>query len=176
MNSKDALGALLLLGGLAAALLLAPDSMGPGPLALCTAVAAGHAALIAPALAREAKALAYLPLLLYLPVVVPASFGHPFAARFGSLLLVALCCTAGWAGRILKPAVYLPAMLALFGMPYLLEYLVREFGKKSASAPRWLNLSPLHAAGSMPAATCIALLLAAPVIAVALAARRRSAS
>ena len=74
MNSKDALGALLLLGGLAAALLYAPDSMGPGPLGLTTAVAVTYAALIAPALAREAKALAFLPLLLSLPRVVPASF------------------------------------------------------------------------------------------------------
>ena len=170
MNSKDALGALLLLGGLAAALLYAPDSMGPGPLGLTTAVAVTYAALIAPALAREAKALAFLPLLLSLPMVVPASFGHPLAALLGSLLLVALSCAAGWAGRILKPEAYLPAMLALFGLPYVLEYLVREFG--SASAEQWLNLSPLHAAGAMPAATCIALLLAAPVVAMAVSARR----
>ena len=176
MNSKDALGALLLLGGLAAALLWTPDSRGPGPLPLCTAVAAAHAALIAPALARERPLLAFLPLALSLPVVVPASFGHPLSALFGSLLLVALSCAAGWAGRILRPACYLPAMLALFGLPYLLDYLVREFGKASAPASRWLNLSPLHAAGAMPAAICIALLAAAPVIALALFARRRSAS
>jgi len=176
VNSKDALGALLLLGGLAAALLCAPDSMGPGPLGLTTAVAVTYAALIAPALAREAKALAFLPLLLSLPMVVPASFGHPLAALLGSLLLVALSCAAGWAGRILKPEVYLPAMLALFGLPYVLEYLVREFGGASASAQQWLNLSPLHAAGALPAATCVALLLAAPVVAVARGARRRSAS
>lgn len=171
MNSRDTLGALLLLGGLAAALLLAPDRPGPGPLALCTAVAAFHAALLMPAVGPGHALHAFLPFVLALPALASASFGHPWAALGGSLLLVALSCAAGWACRRLGTTrTYLATMLFLFGAPFGFAYLVREFGRE-ASAEAWAQLSPLAAAGAMPTAGCIALLLAWPVWALARRAR-----
>ena len=81
MNSRDALGALLLLGGLAAALLLAPDRPGPGPLALCTAVAAFHAALLMPAVGPGKAIYAFLPFVLALPAIASSSSGHGWAFK-----------------------------------------------------------------------------------------------
>jgi hypothetical protein len=111
--------ALLLLALLVFALLFTPARPGPGPLALLTSVAALHAALVAPGLARrEAGAWGLLPVLLALPALIATSYGHPgMAPLMGAILIVTLSAAAGSAGRVLPRAIYFPGVLLIFLAP-----------------------------------------------------------
>ncbi|MHC4341554.1 MAG: hypothetical protein ACYSX0_15250 [Planctomycetota bacterium] len=175
MPRREAGIALFLLALLVAALLFAPARPGPGPLAFVTSVAALHAALIAPSLARRGGAAwGLLPALLAVPALFATSYGHPGATPLmGAILIVTLSAVAGSAGRVLPRAIYFPAMLLVFLAPYALHYLVLEFGR-TEGAGAWLRLSPIAAAqqGGWPGALCVLLLLVWPVW--ALAARRRA--
>jgi hypothetical protein len=167
--AREAAAAALLCVLLAAAVLLADDAPGPGPLALCTAIAAAHAALLTPACARGRPGWGLLPLLVALPALCACSYGRP--GWLGAAALVALCALAGTAGRRLPARIYLPAMLLVFLAPYALHYLVAEFAA-GGSAAAWLHLSPLAASvvaarGDGLPALCIALLLVGPVVALA---------
>jgi hypothetical protein len=53
--AREALSGLLLLALLGAAVLLAPEAPGPGPLALVTGLAALHGALLSPLIARAPR-------------------------------------------------------------------------------------------------------------------------
>jgi hypothetical protein len=167
--AREAASAALLCALLAAAVLLAPDTAGPGPLALCSAVAAAHAALLGPACARGRPAWGLLPLLVASPALCACSFGHP--GLLASVGLVGLCALAGAAGRVLPARGYLPGMLLVFLAPYALHYLVVEFAAEEG-ASAWLQLSPLAASvgvarGDGLPAVCVALLLVGPVWALA---------
>jgi hypothetical protein len=173
---REAVASLLLLLLLVLAVLLTAPEPGPGPLALCTSLAALHAALLAPSLAAGAAGWGILPLALAWPALCATSYGHPGVwPVLGSLLLVALAALAGAAARRLadRPAgrLYLPFMVLVFAAPYALRYLVLEFGRV-AEARAWLLLSPAAAAeqvaagGALPAGSVL-LLLVWPVCALA---------
>jgi hypothetical protein len=174
---RDAVASLILLALLGLAVFLAVDEVpGAGPLALVTAVAAGHAALLAPLLASGAPAWGLLPLLLAVPALAATSYGRPGAGPLcWSLVLVALAAASGTAARALRDRpsgrLYLPSMVLLFAAPWALRYLVLEFGRP-ADAEGWVLLSPWGAAeqvagGGGPPAVCLLLLLAWPVWALA---------
>lgn len=162
---REAVISLVLLGLLLAALLGAPESPGPGPLALFTVAAAVHAALLAPAIARGGRAWAFLPALVALPALCAVSYGNDGLP--GALLIVLLACVSGWAGRA-GWRLYLPTMLLIFFVPYALHYLATEFGA-AARADAWLSISPVAAAyrGGWPPAACIAAMAVWPVWALA---------
>ena len=166
---REAAISLILLGLLLAALVLAPQSPGPGPLALFTVAVAVHAALLAPAVARGHSAWAFLPGLVALPALCAVSYGHD--ALPGALLIVLLACACGWAGRA-GWRLYLPTMLLIFFAPYALHYLVKEFGA-AARADAWLSISPVAAAhqGGWPPAACVAAMAAWPVWSLARSAK-----
>jgi hypothetical protein len=170
--AREAISALLLLALLAAALLLAPEAPGPGPLSLCAGLAALHAALLSPLVARGPPAWGLLPALLALPALAATAYGHPGPwPLLGSLLLVALAATSGVAARALRAGLYAPTVILAFALPYALRYLVLELGNP-ASADGWLALSPWAAcgrtaAGSPPPAPAVLALLAWPVVALA---------
>jgi hypothetical protein len=157
MPLAEAGAALLLLAAFAAALAFGPAEPGPGPLALCTAIAAAHAALVPRA--------GFSSLLLAVPALCAVSYGRPgFWPLPGSFLLVAL---AGLAGRVGRGRAYQSYMLLVFLLPFALHYLVVEFGE-IAAAGFWRDLSPVAAAervaeGAAPPAACVLLLLAWPV-------------
>ena len=161
---REATSALLLLILLSLPVLLVDQKPGPGPLALITALAVAHAALVGPSLGAGG----WLPLLLTLPALCATSYGHPgLRPVLASLLLVAAASAAGSAARVLEARLYLPSMLLVFFVPYALRYLVLEFGSP-AHAESWLQLSPLAAAahvshGAWPPALCLLFLLAWPV-------------
>jgi hypothetical protein len=175
---REALSGLLLLALLAGALFVAPETPGPGPLALATGLAALHGALLSPLVGRGPAPYGFLTLPLALPAVAAASYGHAGAMPLlGSLLLVAFAACSGVAARALGPArtgLYGPTIVLLFVMPEALEYLVVQFGDR-ASAAGWLAPSPWRAAesaakGALPLAALLAL-AAWPVYAIARRAR-----
>jgi len=173
---REAAAALFLLVLLGAAFFLTDPSPGGGPLALCCALAAFHAALIAPALSGAgAWAWGFLPLLIALPALSSALFGHggwwPFLQ---ACLLVAIACAAGASSRRLaaleRGRLYLPLTLFLFLAPFGLSYLASEFGGGDAAS--WRLLSPLGGAialghGESLSALSVLPLLAWPVWTVA---------
>ncbi len=171
---REALSGLLLLALLCGALFLLPEAPGPGPLALVTGLAALHGALLSPLVARGPVAFGLLTPLLALPALAAASYGHPSAALWGSILLAALAASSGCAARALgasRAGLYAPTIALLFAAPYALRYLVLEFGDTS-SADAWLSASPWAAAkriaaGAMPPAAAVLALLAWPVYAIA---------
>ena len=175
MNRPEGWASLLLLTLLGLAVVWADPGAGPGPLALVTSVAAVHAALLAPAMARGGAAWGLFPILLATPALCATSYGHPGAwPLLGSFLLVVLAAAAGTAARAAPARLYLPLMVLVFSAPYALRYLVVEFGDV-AHAAGWGNLSPCAAAeqvaaGAAPSAGSVLLLLAWPVWALA---RRR---
>jgi hypothetical protein len=170
--AREALSGLLLLALLVTALLLVPERAGPGPLALATALAALHGALLSPLVGKGPAAWGLLPALLALPALAATSYGH--AAPAGPLLLVALAGASGCAARALGPlraGLYGPTMVVLFAAPYALRYVALEFGDPR-SADRWLAISPWAAAGhaaggAMPPAAAVLALCAWPVWAIA---------
>lgn len=172
----SALGLTVLLG---CGILLAPERAGPGPLALLTALAALHGALLSPLVGKGPAPWGLLPPLLALPALAATSYGHPGAAPFlGSLLLVAVASASGTAARALgspHAGLYGPTMVLVFALPYALRYLVLEFGDP-ASADGWLLVSPWAAAariasGAMPPLAALLALGAWPVWAIARRAR-----
>jgi len=177
---RDAVASLVLLALTALVLWLEDEAPGAGPLALVTSVAAAYAALLAPSLLSGAPAWGFLPLLLVLPALGAASYGHPgVGPLLWSAVLVALAAASGTAARVLRgrpsARLYLPSMVLLFAAPYALRYLVLEFGRLPDAAS-WLLLSPWAAAdhvagGAGPPAGCLLLLAAWPVWALA---RRRA--
>jgi len=171
LPGREAAAAILLLLLACAAVLLAPARPGPGPLALQTAVAAVHAALLGPSIGRGPARWGLLPVLLALPALCATSYGAPGAWPVpGAVLLVGLASLAGASARALKSPLYLPSMLLVFFCPYALHYLVAEFG--GGDPGPWRLLSPCAAAGHVakggaPPAPCVLLLLAWPVWALA---------
>jgi hypothetical protein len=181
MPVREAISSLLLLALLGAAVLLADDAPGPGPLAPLAAVAAAHAAVLSPAFGGAAAPWwGMLPLLLSVPALGASAYGHPGAGPLaGAVLLVVLSAAAGTAARALRgraeAALYLPSMALVFAAPYALHYLVREFAA-GRDGERWLLASPVAAVakvaeGAAPPAACVLLLLLWPVWALA---RRRA--
>ena len=165
MTREEASIALVLLGLLILAVVFAPQSPGPGPLALVTSAAIVHAALLAPSMARAGGwTWGFLPSLLALPALCATAYGH--AGPWSALALLALCCASGAAARSVRSALYLPSMLLVFAMPFALHYVAQEFGDASR-ATFWRTLSPLSNAGSWPSVPCVLLLLAWPVLAIA---------
>jgi len=171
---REALSGLLLLALLCGALLLVPESPGPGPLALVTGLAVLHGALLSPLVAEGPAPLGFLGPVLALPALAATSFGHPDRAIWGSILLAAFAAASGAAARALgreRSGLYAPTIVLVFAAPYALRYLVLEFGD-AASADAWLLLSPLAAArrvaaGAMPPVPAVLALLAWPVWAIA---------
>lgn len=147
---REAASALSLLLLLWAAFFLTDPSPGGGPFALCLALAAFHAALIAPALSGAgAWAWGFLPLVLALPALASALYGHGGWGTFlQAFLLVGMACAAGASSRRLaalrRGRLYLPLTLFLFLAPFGLSYLVAEFGRGDAAS--WRLLSPLGGA------------------------------
>jgi hypothetical protein len=143
---------------------------GPGPLALLTGVAAFHAAVLTPSCRpRGGVGWAFLPLLLAAPVLATVSYGHPgMGPLLRCALLVALACLAATTARTKSGgALYLPTMLGLFVVPFVLGYLVLEFSGP-ATADDWRRLSPFAAAKPLASGegwpwACLLLLLAWPV-------------
>lgn len=171
---REALSGLLLLAILGGTLFLVPEAPGPGPLALVTALAALHGALLAPLVARGPVAYGFLGALLALPAIAAASYGHPWSALMGSILLAAFAAASGSAARALgegRAGLYAPTIVLVFAAPYALRYLVLEFGD-AQSADAWLAPSPWAAAatiagGAMPPLPAVLALLAWPVWAIA---------
>jgi len=177
--AREAIGALLLPLLLAGAFLLVPERAGPGPLAPVAGLCALHAALLAPAVARGRAAWGFLPVLLGLPALCAASYGHAGAGPLlGALLLTVLACASGAAARTLPADVtalfYLPSMILLFAAPYALRYLALEFGAP-ASAAGWASPSPWAAAEALAAGAGLPVLAPLLLLAwpVAVLARRR---
>lgn len=177
--TREALSALLLLCLLSAAVLLAPERVGPGPLALLTGLAALHGALVSPLLGKGPWGWGLLPPLLALPALAAVAYGHAgFSPLLGSLVLVSLAAASGSAARALGPSrsgLYGPTIVLVFALPYALHYLALQFGNP-ASADSWLALSPWAAAGRVaqgasPPAAAVLALLAWPVWAAARRAR-----
>jgi hypothetical protein len=174
IQGREALSGLLLLALLGAALLLVPEVPGPGPLALLTGLATLHGALLSPLVAKGPVAFGFLPPLLALPALAATSYGHPWTALAGSVLLAAFAAASGSAARALGAAragLYAPTIVLVFAAPYALRYLVLEFGDAS-SADAWLAVSPWAASkrvalGAMPPLPAVLALLAWPVWAIA---------
>lgn len=168
---REAGSAVFLLLLLTAVLLLEEADPAAGPLGAMTAVACVHAALVAPACAGAGSlARAFLPVPLALPAIAAAAYGHGMAGFAGALALLLLSCAAGASARRLPCALYQPLALIQFLAPFALGYLAAEFGGASSAA--WRGLSPLGAClrldeGDAPSATCLLLLGAWPVLAIA---------
>ncbi|MCZ6786089.1 MAG: hypothetical protein O7E54_02875 [Planctomycetota bacterium] len=166
---REAASALFLLLLLWAAFFLTDPSPGGGPLALCLALAAFHAALIAPALSGAgAWAWGFLPLVLALPALASALYGHGGWGTFlQSFLLVGMACAAGASSRRLsalrRGRLYLPLTLLLFLAPFGLSYLVAEFG--SGDAASWRLLSPLGGAIALGSGESLSALSVLPLLA-----------
>jgi hypothetical protein len=164
-TGRETFLSLLLLAALGLVVAVADVGPGPGPLALCAGLVAIHAALLAPALGDGGAPWAFAPLLLALPALAAASYGHGGAATTGALATAALCCLCGWSARTCRAHAYLPLMLLVFLAPYGLAYLVEEFG--GGDPALWRAASPLDAPAGWPAPACVALLLAWPAWALA---------
>ncbi|HEX5138132.1 MAG TPA: hypothetical protein VFY93_14245 [Planctomycetota bacterium] len=171
---REALSGILLLALLCGALLVVPESPGPGPLALVTGLAALHGALLSPLLATGPASFGFLGPVLALPALAATSYGHPAPALWGSILLAAFAAASGSAARALgreRSGLYAPTIVLAFAAPYALRYLVLEFGD-AASSDAWLLLSPWAAAhriaaGAVPPVPAVLALLAWPVWAIA---------
>ena len=131
-----------------------------------TCIAAVHAALLAPALRASWT---FLVPLVALPALAATAYGHESPAA--AVALVTLAAASGQAG-VRCGRLYLPTMLLVFLAPFVLDYLVHEFG--AATKTSWRAASPLAAAldTAWPSAACLVLMLAWPAWALA---RRRLA-